>query len=114
MRGVPELREAVARMMERFVVPGFPLNPNKLCISAGALHVHGRNAVAARCSRTSICLALQPARCMCCRPANKSRRPAAGCTAIIDNTIYALCDEGDGVLIPAPYYPAFDNDLQVR
>lgn len=36
----------------------------------------------------------------------------AGCTAIIDNLIYALCDEGDGVLIPAPYYPAFDNDLQ--
>ncbi len=25
---------------------------------------------------------------------------------------YCLCDEGDGVLIPAPYYPAFDNDLQ--
>lgn len=47
-------------MMERFVVPGFALDPNKLCISAGALHVHGRNAVAARCSRTSFCPALQP------------------------------------------------------
>lgn len=44
-----------------------------------------------------------------------ARRPAAaGCTAILDNLFYALCDEGDGVLIPAPYYPAFDNDLQAR
>ncbi len=34
-------------------------------------------------------------------------------SAIIDNLFFVLGDEGDGVLIPAPYYPAFDNDLKV-
>ncbi|PRW59463.1 1-aminocyclopropane-1-carboxylate synthase [Chlorella sorokiniana] len=71
MRGVPQLQAAMARLLERFLLPGFTVDPSKLCISAG-------------------------------------------CTAIIDNLIYALCDEGDGVLIPAPYYPAFDNDLQAK
>lgn len=33
----------------------------------------------------------------------------AGCSAILDNLFYCLCDEGDGVLIPSPYYPAFDK-----
>lgn len=71
MKGVPELQAVMARLLERFVAPGFSFDPSKLCISSG-------------------------------------------CTAIIDNLIYALCDEGDGVLIPAPYYPAFDNDLQAK
>lgn len=35
------------------------------------------------------------------------------CSAILDNLFYIICDEGEGVLIPAPYYPAFDNDLTV-
>ncbi|KAL4458929.1 hypothetical protein ABPG75_013794 [Micractinium tetrahymenae] len=39
---------------------------------------------------------------------------SSGCSAILDNMFYCLCDEGDGVLIPAPYYPAFDNDLQAK
>ncbi|PSC76648.1 1-aminocyclopropane-1-carboxylate synthase [Micractinium conductrix] len=39
---------------------------------------------------------------------------SSGCSAILDNLFYCLCDEGDGVLIPAPYYPAFDNDLQAK
>ncbi|KAI7841266.1 hypothetical protein COHA_005039 [Chlorella ohadii] len=71
MRGVPELQSAMAGMLERFLLPGFAVDPSKLCISAG-------------------------------------------CTAILDNLFYALCDEGEGVLIPAPYYPAFDNDLQAK
>lgn len=37
MRGVPELQSAVAGMLERFLLPGFAVDPSKLCISAGAL-----------------------------------------------------------------------------
>lgn len=40
------------------------------------------------------------------------RRRHAGCSALLDNLFWCICDEGDGILIPAPYYPAFDNDLQ--
>ncbi|GAB4823287.1 hypothetical protein N2152v2_010333 [Parachlorella kessleri] len=39
---------------------------------------------------------------------------SVGCSAIIDNLFFVLGDEGDGVLIPAPYYPAFDNDLKAK
>eukprot|EP00667_Euglena_gracilis_P008892 EG_transcript_9019 len=38
----------------------------------------------------------------------------AGCGTILDQLFFVLCDAGDAVLIPAPYYPAFDNDLTVR
>ena len=39
---------------------------------------------------------------------------SAGCGAVIDNLFMTITARGDGVLIPAPYYPAFDNDLKVR
>lgn len=39
---------------------------------------------------------------------------SAGCGAILDNLFMTITSPGDGVLIPAPYYPAFDNDLRVR
>lgn len=39
---------------------------------------------------------------------------SAGAGAILDMLFFCVCSAGDGVLIPAPYYPAFDNDLQVR
>ena len=39
---------------------------------------------------------------------------AAGAGAIIDLLFHCLASPGDAVLIPAPYYPAFDNDLGVR
>jgi aspartate/methionine/tyrosine aminotransferase len=38
---------------------------------------------------------------------------ASGASAVLDNLFYVIGDAGEGVLIPAPYYPAFDNDLQV-
>jgi len=38
----------------------------------------------------------------------------AGAGAVLDALLWCLCGEGDAVLIPAPYYPAFDNDLTVR
>lgn len=38
---------------------------------------------------------------------------AAGAGAIIDLLFYCVCSAGDAVMILAPYYPAFDNDLQV-
>eukprot|EP00929_Paragymnodinium_shiwhaense_P086686 TRINITY_DN47152_c0_g1_i1.p1 TRINITY_DN47152_c0_g1~~TRINITY_DN47152_c0_g1_i1.p1 ORF type:complete len:515 (-),score=115.81 TRINITY_DN47152_c0_g1_i1:177-1721(-) len=34
-----------------------------------------------------------------------------GVSAILSNLFYCLCEEGDLVLIPAPYYSAFDSDL---
>ena len=35
-----------------------------------------------------------------------------GLSAILSNLFYCLCEAGDAVLIPAPYYSAFDNDLR--
>lgn len=76
-------------------------------------------------SQRDLCLALAP--CLAGPPPtpnpqtsnpliqpHRTPHPHAGCSAILDNMFYCLCDEGDGVLIPAPYYPAFDNDLQAR
>jgi 1-aminocyclopropane-1-carboxylate synthase len=39
---------------------------------------------------------------------------AAGCTAILDNLFWSLCDNGDGVLIGKPLYGGFANDLEIR
>lgn len=39
----------------------------------------------------------------------------SGCSAVLDHLLWCICDgDHDGVLIPAPYYPAFDNDLQAK
>ncbi|XP_057312166.1 probable inactive 1-aminocyclopropane-1-carboxylate synthase-like protein 2 [Hydractinia symbiolongicarpus] len=37
-----------------------------------------------------------------------------GCGTVIEALGYSLCDEGDGVLIPAPYYCGFESDLEQR
>lgn len=37
----------------------------------------------------------------------------AGAGSVIDLLLHCIADPGDAVLIPAPYYPAFDNDLKV-
>ena len=39
---------------------------------------------------------------------------ASGCGAILETLMFLLTDAGDCVICPAPYYPAFDNDLTVR
>ncbi|GLI59990.1 hypothetical protein VaNZ11_002049 [Volvox africanus] len=39
---------------------------------------------------------------------------SAGAGAILENLFHCIAGSGDAVLIPAPYYPAFDNDLQVK
>ena len=39
---------------------------------------------------------------------------ASGAGAILDMVFLTLCDDGDGVIIPAPYYPGFDMDLTCR
>jgi hypothetical protein len=36
-----------------------------------------------------------------------------GAGSVIDLLLHCVADAGDAVLIPAPYYPAFDNDLKV-
>lgn len=38
----------------------------------------------------------------------------SGGTAIVEALFFCICNPNAGVLIPAPYYPAFDNDLQAR
>lgn len=38
----------------------------------------------------------------------------SGASAILDMMMYAICEPGDGVLIPAPYYAGFDHDLKTR
>ncbi len=37
-----------------------------------------------------------------------------GATAIIDMLGFALCEPGEAFLVPAPYYPGFDDDLAGR
>lgn len=39
---------------------------------------------------------------------------ASGSSAIIDMLMFAMCEPGDGVIIPAPYYAGFDHDLKGR
>jgi aspartate/methionine/tyrosine aminotransferase len=37
-----------------------------------------------------------------------------GATVALEILAYALCDPGDGIVVPAPYYPRLDNDLAGR
>lgn len=34
--------------------------------------------------------------------------------SVLDLFFFATCNPGDGCLIPAPYFPAFDNDMSIR
>jgi len=36
----------------------------------------------------------------------------AGCASLLNNLFFTLAEKGDAVLIPAPYYAAFENDMQ--
>ena len=38
----------------------------------------------------------------------------AGCTSLLDQMFWCLCDEGEGILIGRPLYGGFANDLKVR
>jgi aspartate/methionine/tyrosine aminotransferase len=38
----------------------------------------------------------------------------AGCNAVLENLCMTLADVGDGVLVPTPYYAAFEFDLVAR
>ena len=37
----------------------------------------------------------------------------SGCASLINSLCYVLAEEGDAVLIPAPYYAVFDSDVEV-
>eukprot|EP01026_Neomeris_dumetosa_P024359 TRINITY_DN2031_c0_g1_i4.p1 TRINITY_DN2031_c0_g1~~TRINITY_DN2031_c0_g1_i4.p1 ORF type:complete len:375 (-),score=26.49 TRINITY_DN2031_c0_g1_i4:446-1483(-) len=37
-----------------------------------------------------------------------------GCGPVLDNLFFSLANSGDAVLVPAPYYPVFDNDIKVK
>ncbi|KAL6766393.1 hypothetical protein ACKKBG_A35855 [Auxenochlorella protothecoides x Auxenochlorella symbiontica] len=37
-----------------------------------------------------------------------------GVTPLLDHLFFTLADAGEGVLIPAPYYPSFDMDLMAK
>lgn len=38
---------------------------------------------------------------------------SSGCGAIINNLLYCITEPGEGIALPAPYYPAFDYDIKV-
>ena len=38
----------------------------------------------------------------------------SGCTALLDQLFWTLCDEGDGVLIGMPMYGGFVSDMTTR
>eukprot|EP00775_Hariotina_reticulata_P003457 gene3457-3728_t len=71
MRGIPELRAAIARMMQTTFMQGVQVDPDNLSV-------------------------------------------LAGCGTVVDMLFHLIADEGQSILIPAPYYPAFDNDLKIR
>ncbi|WIA34052.1 hypothetical protein OEZ86_012431 [Tetradesmus obliquus] len=71
MRGIPELRQAIAGMLQDSFMQGVQIDPQHLSVLAGV-------------------------------------------GAVLDLLFQCIAEPGDGVLIPAPYYPAFDNDLRVR
>jgi aspartate/methionine/tyrosine aminotransferase len=39
---------------------------------------------------------------------------ASGASAVLELLAFTLCDPGDAILIPTPYYPGFDYDLGLR
>lgn len=71
MKGSPQLKAAMVRIMSHTFVRGPQLDPSCMCI-------------------------------------------LSGCSAAIDSLFYCISDPNAGVLIPAPYYPAFDNDLKAK
>ena len=38
----------------------------------------------------------------------------AGCNAVLENLCMCLAEPGDAVMIPTPYYAAFEFDLAAR
>jgi len=38
----------------------------------------------------------------------------AGVTSVIDNLTWALCNEGEGIIIPQPFYLGFATDIPAR
>jgi aspartate/methionine/tyrosine aminotransferase len=38
----------------------------------------------------------------------------AGCNAVLENLLFSIADAGEGVLVPRPYYAAFEFDLKAR
>ena len=71
MKGMKELQEVMAALLQDTFVPRPTLDPNRICLLSGA-------------------------------------------SAILDAMFYCLGEDEQSVLIPAPYYPAFDNDLSAR
>jgi aspartate/methionine/tyrosine aminotransferase len=39
---------------------------------------------------------------------------ASGASAMLENLSFVLCDPGEAILVPAPYYSGFDHDLALR
>jgi aspartate/methionine/tyrosine aminotransferase len=39
---------------------------------------------------------------------------ASGASAVLEMLAFTVCDAGDAILIPTPYYPGFDHDLALR
>jgi aspartate/methionine/tyrosine aminotransferase len=48
----------------------------------------------------------------CCAVAPEDLICTTGVSAALSTLFYAICEAGDCVLIPIPYYAAFDNDLR--
>ncbi|KAF9361442.1 hypothetical protein BGX26_003186 [Mortierella sp. AD094] len=39
---------------------------------------------------------------------------AAGCSAVVDNFTFSVCDPGDGILITTPFYGGFNTDIMAK
>ncbi|KAL2170440.1 hypothetical protein VTG60DRAFT_4820 [Thermothelomyces hinnuleus] len=38
----------------------------------------------------------------------------SGVTSVIDSLAWSICDEGEGIIIPQPFYTSFVTDLETR
>ena len=84
LRGLPHVCEAVARFLERFFWKS-QNSPNK--------SVNKEDSPSVSISPDHICL-------------------APGASSILGHLFYSLAEAGDAILIPAPYYAAFENDMK--
>jgi len=90
MLGLPGPREAVARFLTRkFLLP----------VSTLSLSTDLREEIAGAGPRQKV------------NPQHVAF--IGGSASVLSNIFFALCEVGDAVLIPVPYYNAFENDMKI-
>jgi aspartate/methionine/tyrosine aminotransferase len=91
--GTPSARRAMAGYLQRLLLPSSPPSSSSFALSSSS-----------STSTTPAIAAFDPENVIL----------GAGCNAVLENLVMCLADPGDAVLIPTPYYAAFEFDLAAR